>query len=316
MARSANASSSIGHRQEPDREPDRIPRAPGGDYKIQVIGAGRGSLRDFYYAVLRWRWSFTLGTIALAYLAANAIFALGYLWTDGVANMRSGSFKDAFFFSVQTMGTIGYGTLFPRSDAANILVVAESICGLLLTALTAGLVFAKFSRSSAHLMFSREAVIGDFLGARTLSFRISNVRGNQLVNAEIRVVAVRTEMLPSGKPFYRMLDLTLTRARALSLSRSWSVLHVIDAGSPLFGATQESLLAEEVELQVLVVGLDDIFMQTVHAGHRYLARQILWNHRHVDILSETPTGDLLLDLSKFHDVEPITDLAVGLETSS
>ena len=307
MGRSAKATSSLAQPQEPDREPVRPPRAPGEDYAIQVIGAGRGSLRDFYYAVLRWRWSVTLGTIALAYLAANAIFALGYLWTDGVANMRPGSFKDAFFFSVQTMGTIGYGTLFPRSDAANILVVAESICGLLLTALTAGLVFAKFSRSSAHLMFSREAVIGDFLGARTLSFRISNVRGNQLVNAEIRVVVVRTEMLASGKPFYRMLDLTLTRARALSLSRSWSVFHVIDAGSPLFGATAESMLAEEVELQVLVVGLDDIFMQTVHAGHRYLARQILWNHRHVDILSETPTGDLLLDLRKFHDVEPITE---------
>jgi inward rectifier potassium channel len=266
--------------------------------------------------VLRWPWSLTLALIATTYLTANGLFALAYFATGGVANMPPGSLKDAFFFSVQTMGTIGYGVLYPKSDAANLLVVAESIFGLLLTALSAGLVFAKFSRSSAHLMFSREAVIGPMStsasasastsasGRTTLSFRISNVRGNQLVNAEIRVAMLRTELEANGKPFYRMLELTLTRPRAMSLSRSWTVIHLIDPASPLWGETAETLDTKEVELHVMVLGLDDIFMQTVHAAHRYMARQILWGYRHADVLSELPNGDLLLDLRRFHDVEP------------
>jgi inward rectifier potassium channel len=292
--------------------------SPQPDYQIQVVGAGHGSWRDAYHAVLRWPWSLTLALIATTYLTANALFALAYFATGGVANMPPGSLKDAFFFSVQTMGTIGYGVLYPKSDAANVLVVAESIIGLLLTALSAGLVFAKFSRSSAHLMFSREAVIGPTTttsaststsgsdpGQSTLSFRISNVRGNQLVNAEIRVAMLRTEIEGNGKPFYRMLELTLTRPRAMSLSRSWTVLHPIDPSSPLWGETAESLATKEVELHVMVIGLDDIFMQTVQAAHRYMARQILWGYRHADVLSELPNGDLLLDLRRFHDVEAI-----------
>jgi len=279
-------------------------RAASADYQIRVIGVSRASLQDLYHAVLRWRWSATLGMIATVYLAANALFALAYVGIGGIANMAPGSFKDAFFFSVQTMCTIGYGVLVPRSDAANAVVVVESIFGLLLTALSAGLVFAKFSRSTAHLMFSREAVIGAMNGQKTLSFRISNMRGNRIVNAEIRVVVVRTEVTREGKSFYRMLDLRLARDRALSLQRSWTVLHTIDASSPLHGRTAESLAAEEAELHVLVVGLDDIFMQTVHAGHRYRSVQILWNHHHVDVLSDTPGGDVLLDMRRFHEVEP------------
>jgi inward rectifier potassium channel len=243
--------------------------------------------------------------IAASYLAANALFALGYLWTGGVANMAPGSFKDAFFFSVQTMGTIGYGAVFPRSDAANGLVVGESLTGLLLTALATGLVFAKFSRSTARFVFTRQAVIGPLSGIATLSFRLGNARSNQIVNAEIRVVLIRTERSAGGKPFYRMLDLALTRERALTLSRSWTVLHPIDERSPLRGETAASLAEKEAELLVMVVGLDDTFMQQVHASHRYFARQILWNHRHADVLSETDTGDLVLDLRKFHDVAPV-----------
>jgi len=287
----------VGRRQPPEAERP--------SYKIRVIGASHGSLRDLYHAVLRWRWSTTLAAIALAFLTVNALFALGYLWCDGVAHMAVGSFRDAFYFSVQTMGTIGYGAMYPQSDAANRLVVAEALASLLLTALTAGLVFAKFSRSTARLVFSREAVVGPMNGVPTLSFRVGNARGNQIVNAELRVVLVRTEVTTEGKTFYRMLDLVLTRDRALSLSRSWVVLHIIDDASPLRGETEASLRDKEVELQVMVVGMDDAFMQTVHAAHRYEARQVLFDHRHVDVLSETANGDLVLDLHRFHDVEPI-----------
>jgi inward rectifier potassium channel len=194
--------------------------------------------------------------------------------------------------------------MFPDSTAANLVVTAESISGLTLTALATGLVFAKFSRSTAMLIFSDNAVISPVNGVPTLTFRLGNVRGNQIVDAQIKVVLIRTELTSEGKTFYRMLDLDLTRQRALSLSRSWNVVHVIDAASPLHGETPDSLAAKEVELQVLVIGLDDATMQTVHGGHRYFARDILWGHRLADVLSETPDGHLLLDLRKFQGVEP------------
>jgi inward rectifier potassium channel len=114
---------------------------------------------------------------------------------------------------------------------------------------------------------------------------------------------IRTEHGAGGSTFYRMLDLKPTRERALSLSRSWSVQHTIDRDSPLHGETPRSLVEKEIELQVLVVGLDDIFMQTVHAQHRYFTDQIVWGARHADVLSETPDGHLMLDLTKFHHVE-------------
>lgn len=273
------------------------------NYQIRVLGAGRPTWRDIYYVILRWPWSVTVGVIALAYLAANALFALGYVWTGGVANLTPGSFKQSFFFSVQTMGTIGYGAAFPRSDAANGLMVAESLTGLLLTALGTGLVFAKFSRSTARFIFTREVVIGPMNGVPTMSFRLGNARANQIVNAEIHVNLVRTERTTEGHTFYRMADVPLARERAVTLSRSWTVLHTIDERSPLHGETAATLAAKEAELLVMVVGLDDTFMQQVHVSHRYFARQILWNHRHVDILSETESGDMVLDLRKFHQVE-------------
>ena len=280
-------------------------RPQGADYSIVVIGDKRSPLRDFYHSLLRRPWWVTIATISAAFLVANALFAGVFLLTGGVVHAGERSFTNAFFFSVQTMGTIGYGAMYPESPAANFVVVIESIVSLLLTALSTGLVFAKFSRSTARIVFSDNAVIWPVNGGvPTLMFRMGNLRGNQIVDAQIRVVFTRTERNPDGSTFYRMLDLKLTRERALSLSRSWSALHPITSDSPLFGQTPDSCLAAEVELQVMVVGLDDVTMQPVHAAHRYLASKILWGARHADILSESPDGNLLLDLRKFNVVEP------------
>jgi inward rectifier potassium channel len=277
---------------------------PGADYSVRVIGQRPTPVRDFYHAMVRLPWWVTIAGIIVSFLVANALFALAYLGTGGLVHARPGSFVDAFFFSVQTMGTIGYGQLYPASVAANVLVVAESITGLLLAALYTGLVFAKFSRSTARLAFTDKAVISLMDGTPTLMLRLGNERGNQIVDARIRAVMVRTEKTAEGGTFYRMVDLPLQRERALSLSRSWSVLHPIGPNSPLYGETPESLAAKDVELQVLVIGLDDITMQTIHGAHRYFARQIVWGARHADILSEGDDGDLVLDLRKFQDVEP------------
>ena len=278
-------------------------RAPGADYEIRVVGDRHAPLRDFYHALLRLPWWATIAAISGAFLVANALFAVVFVVIGGVTHAAPSSFRDAFFFSVQTMGTIGYGAMFPDSTAANIVVVIESIVSLLLTALSTGLVFAKFSRSTARFVFTRRAVISPVNGVPTLAFRLGNERGNEIVNAQIRLVMVRTEQTPEAGTFYRMLDLRPTRERALSLSRSWNVLHTIDASSPLAGETPASAAAKEIELTVMVIGIDDISMQTVHASHRYYAKDIVWGARMADVLSETPDGHLLLDLAKFHDVE-------------
>jgi inward rectifier potassium channel len=279
-------------------------RLPGADYEIHVVGDSRKPLRDFYYALLLLPWRATLATIALGFLGANAIFALGYLLTGGIANARPGAFADAFYFSVQTMGTIGYGAMYPETAAANALVVLESIVSLTLTALATGLVFAKFSRPTARVAFSREAVIHPLNGQPTLAIRVGNERGNRIVDLQLRCMVSRTERTAEGHTFYRSIDLKLVRERALSLSRSWTMLHTIDAQSPFHGATPASIAAEELELHVMIVGLDDTTMQTVHASHVYFAPNIHWNRRHADVLTENPDGSLVLDLSKFHDTRP------------
>jgi inward rectifier potassium channel len=203
------------------------------------------------------------------------------------------------------MGTIGYGAMYPTSTAANLLVVFESIVSLVVTALATGLVFAKFSRPSARIMFSKQVVISQMNGVPTLMFRIGNERGNRIVDAQLRAMVSRDEITKEGHRIYRLLDLKLVRERTLSLSRSFSVMHVIDETSPFHGQDAKSIAEQDFELSVMLVGLDDISMQTIHASYLYFVPQILWNMRHTDILTEQADGSFILDLNKFHDVEDV-----------
>jgi len=279
-------------------------REPGADYEVRIVGGRRTPLRDFYHALLELPWWATIATLSGAFLAANAAFAVAYMLVGGVEHAARGSFLDAFFFSVQTMGTIGYGAMFPGSTWANAIVVIESIVSLILTAVSTGLVVAKFSRPTARVVFTRHAVISPLEGTPTLMFRLGNERGNRIVDARIHVVLYRTERLDGGRTHYRQFDLPLRRERALSLTRSLSLFHLIDRSSPLRGETPESAAANEIELHVMVIGLDDVSMQTVHADHTYYAKDIVWGARLADVLSELPDGHLLLDLRRFHDIAP------------
>jgi inward rectifier potassium channel len=271
---------------------------------VRVVGVRRTPFRDFYHLFLRAHWTGALGTIVAVDLVLNGLFALAYLVTGGIANARPGSFTDAFYFSVQTLGTLGYGAMYPVSQAANLVVVVESMTGLLGTALATGLVFAKFSHSAARIAFTRHVVIGPMDGVPTLMLRVGNERGNSIVEATARVSMVRTEKTKEGSTFYRLYELRLARERSQAVNRSWTILHSIVEGSPLFGATPESLARDEVELMVSLAGIDDTSMQPVHAAHRYSDAEILWGARHADVLSEASDGTLVLDIGKFHDVVP------------
>lgn len=271
------------------------------NYQIRVVGAPRTPLRDFYHALLQLQWPATVGFITAVYVVVNALFAVFYYAVGGIEHVDPGSFVDAFYFSVQTMGTIGYGYMYPATHAANALVVVESTVSLVLTALATGLVFAKFSRPTARLMFSERITISPMNGVPTLSFRLGNQRKNRIVEATIRVVMLRSERTLEGKDFYRSTDLKLTRER-FSLTRSWNVLHVVDEKSPLFKDTPESLIEDGVEFVVSVSGLDDTWMQTVHAQHSYPAEMVMYGYRLKDVLTEE--GNIItLDLTHFHEVE-------------
>jgi inward rectifier potassium channel len=284
------------------------PRTQTTETGVTVIGAPRTTLRDFYYLFLKVRWSVAIGVIVVAYLALNALFAVAYLAAGGVTNARVGSFWDALCFSVETMGTIGYGAMYPASAAANAIMIAESVTSLVITAVATGLIFAKFSRSSARIAFSRLAVIGPMDGVPTLMLRVGNERGNQILEATIRVALVRTEITKEKMKFYRMYDLRLTRERSPAMSRSWTVLHPIDRDSPLFGATPASVLRDEIELIVNLVGTDDTSLQPVHARRRYQEHEILWGARHADILTEDADGNIVVDVRRFHDTNPTEPL--------
>lgn len=272
------------------------------DEGIVVIGATAHPLRDAYHSLLRMRWPGVLLTIAGLFVAANAVFAVLYMLAGGIAGAREGSLRDAFFFSVQTIGTVGYGAMYPTSTTANLLVMAESIVGVILTALATGIVFARFSQTTSRLAFTSKACIGPMDGVPTVMVRVGNDGQSMIFEATIRVTMTRTVVTKEGVTFYRMVDLPLTRERSLALSRSWTVMHVIDEKSPLFGLTPERCVREEIEITASVVGTDDTSLQPVHARRRYETKDIAWGARPADVLSELPDGRLALDVRKFDEV--------------
>lgn len=270
---------------------------------VVIVGDRPKPTQDLYHLWLRTTWPRALLVIAAVYLAVNALFAVAYLTIGGVANSR-GDFFDSMFFSIETMGTIGYGEMSPATRAAHTIVMLESVTSLLLTALATGLVFAKFSLPMSRLAFSSKLTISPMNGVPTLALRVGNERSNVIAEARIRLGFVYTEISQEGVLMYRLEDLKLVRDTTQALTRSWTVMHVIDQSSPLYGMTPETLVTREVEFFASVVGTDDTSLQPVHSRHRYLDSDVVWGARHVDILSELPDGQLQMDVRKFDLVMP------------
>lgn len=283
----------------------RKERIPIGDYEFHIVGGRPVGLRDLYHGLLRVRWWIAMAAIIVAYLALNVLFAGFYLVEGGIHNARPDSFGDAFFFSVQTMGTIGYGAMYPETLIANFLVVAESIIGLLAVALATGLVYARFSLTRARVVFSSRVAIGPMDGVPTLMIRLGNERRrNQIVDAHFRLTLSQTTRTSEGVVMYRSLDLQLVRDRAPIMTRSWTVQHRITEDSPLFGQTPESIHSAETELSLALSGVDETSLHPIHARKLWFDRDIVWGARLADVLSETDEGNMLLDLRRFHDLEP------------
>jgi inward rectifier potassium channel len=260
-------------------------------------------LGDLYHFLISGSWPRLLGVLVVLFVAANALFALGYVAVPGsVANARPGSFGDAFFFSVQTMATIGYGGMLPRTVYANVLVTVEALVGLVGLALVTGLAFAKFSRPTARVLFSRVAVIAPHEGVPSLMFRMANARGNNIAEAHLHAVLARNEVTVEGETMRRFYELELVRRQSVLFQLSWTAIHPITERSPLHGARAADLAAIEAELVVSVSGFDETFAQTIHARHRYPAGEIVWGARFADILRRRSDGSRYIDYTAFHEI--------------
>jgi inward rectifier potassium channel len=257
---------------------------------------------DLYHLLLTASWLKLIAIVTVVFAFANLLFGLGYYFGGGIENARSGSFLDMFFFSVQTMATIGYGKMAPASLLANILASLEALFGLLAFAMMTGLVFAKFSLPSARVRFSRHALISNRDGVPSLMFRMANMRANRIVEAAVHVVFARQETTLEGDEVRRFYDLTLTRNRSALFALTWTAVHQIVEGSPLFGITREDFEAHSSEIVVSLTGLDETFSQTVHARHSYGFDDIAWGARFMDVIVVDATGRRDVDYSHFDDL--------------
>ena len=264
--------------------------------------------RDWYHWMLTLGWTKLIGIVAGVYVLINLMFAgLYFLDPGGITHARENSFTDCFFFSVQTLSTVGYGGMTPKSLYANGIVTIECLVSMLSVGLITGLMFSRFSRPSARVMFSHYTVIGPYEGLPTLTFRAANRRGNQILQAEVRVTLLRNEKTLEGESLRRVHDLKLVRHYSPFFNLTWTIRHQIDKDSPLYGETPESIAASETEILVLLSGIDDVFGQPVHSRFAFNHEEILFNHRFMSMFGRDERNRPIIDYRKFDKVEPVPE---------
>jgi inward rectifier potassium channel len=266
---------------------------------------GSGLARDAYHFLRTATWTRLLVLMAGLWLSINLFFAAILYFGDAtIMNATPGSFLDRFWFSIQTMATIGYGYMVPMDPLAHTVVTIESFVGILITAMATGLFFAKFSTPIAKVLFSNVAVIADHEGQRTLMIRMANGRATAIVEATARLTMTRDETLADGRRFRRIHELRLTRTTSPVFALSWTIFHAIDEESPLFGLAPDELRTSLASLIVTFTGVDDILATPVHTRHAYSFEDLRFDEQFVDILIDEPDGSRYLDFTRFHDTRP------------
>lgn len=211
-----------------------------------------------------------------------------------------------FYFSIETLATVGYGDMHPQTDYGHAVATVEIFTGMCLLAVMTGLIFARFSQPKARFVFARHPVVGTLNGQPTLMIRIANARHNTVSQATARLWLFRVEHTRERGQFRRYYELALARQEHPMFSLSWTLMHVIDETSPLHDMTEDSFADDEDTLVLNVGGIDDNTAQRLHARQVYSRHDILWRHHYRDITSLSERGRLLLDYTKFHDVEAET----------
>jgi inward rectifier potassium channel len=271
---------------------------------------------DTYNWLISMSWKKFLFIILIAYLVVNTLFATLYV-SIGIEHLKGADgisprdhFFDAFFFSAQTISTVGYGHISPDGFATSCLAAFESMLGLLAFALATGLLYGRFSRPTAKVVYSPNMVIAPYKKIKGLMFRLANLRNNQLIEIEVQVVMSYNELV-DGKKIRRFYPLELERAKIGLLTLSWTVVHPIDEHSPIFEKTAEELADAEVEILVLLKAFDDTFSQTVHTRTSYRDEDIIHNAKFSSIFSRDGNGRTTLDLSRIGSTELLAETAVN-----
>jgi inward rectifier potassium channel len=276
-----------------------------GQFEFLKLNAGRHEWRDTYHWVLSLSWARFAAFISCAYLAINLFFAFLYsIGGNCVAEMEPGSFGAAFFFSVQTLATVGYGHMYPVTLYGHIVTTIEIMAGMFWLAVITGLIFVRFSRPSARIEFTRHVVIGPFNGRPTLMLRVANLRHHSMVEAEFRIMLSRDERILEDDAFRRFYTLKLDFDRLIVFPAALTLRHTIDETSPLYGATPESLRASDSHLVASIVCIETVIPAAVQTQHDYSWRDVRFNQRFVEIYTDRDEGQITVDYGRLHDTEP------------
>lgn len=281
------------------------------------VGASRFSWDDPYYLVLSMSWQAFIALVVALLVGVNLVFAaLYWLAPDAVANAKPGDFADAFFFSVETLATVGYGVMSPATRYGHTVATVEIFAGMFLTALVTGAFFARFARPKPRLIFSDAAVIAPYEGGWALMVRVASRRLHAISEVRGRISYLRTYHLADGGTFRRFFDLKLVRSENPVLTLSWTLIHPIDEESPLFQMTEAQLKDEGPSLLVSISGFDEAISSSINDRHNYRPGDIRMGHVFTHILQDMDDGAIQIDLTRIHDTVPAPQgQAVGLSDS-
>jgi inward rectifier potassium channel len=282
-----------------------------GSFNVKRTGLRFWSSFSAYHAMLTMPWWQFFGATAILYLLVNASFAAAYLACGPGAlgseslGMENHTYLRAFFFSVQTLSTIGYGQVVPIGTPANTLVTLEALVGLLGFAIITGLLFARFSRPTAKMLFSRHALIAPYQDITGLEFRVANARSNELIEVSAKVLLSRFELV-DGVRTRRYYQLELERSGVSFLPLTWTVVHPIDTRSPMYQETPDSLRQSQSEFLVLLSGFDETFSATVHTRTSYIPDEVLWGYKFANafLISTAANKKVGVDMRQFDKVQP------------
>jgi inward rectifier potassium channel len=283
-----------------------------GSFNVRRDGLRFWESLSAYHYLLTISWSKFLAIVSGLFLITNTMFALLFVACGDGALMRAtglptlGRFPDAFFFSVETLATIGYGHIAPVTMAANVVMTVESLIGLLAFAVVAGFVFARFARPTARIRFSRNAVVAPYRDGKAFMFRIVNQRSSQLVNLYAQVLLSRRKQGGKTKVDREFIPLRLERDSVVFFPLAWTIVHPIDETSPLRHWTGEDLIDCDAEFLVLLNGFEETFSQNVHTRSSYAAEEIVWGARYRNMFNPPDEeGEISVDIRRLDEIERV-----------
>lgn len=290
-----------------------------GSFNVVRDGLNPLSSMSLYHWLLTISWPKFLAFITGSYVAINTLFAFAFLLLgtgalqSSAGNFAGQPFYRAFFFSVDTFATIGYGNIIPVGVAANTLVTIEALLNIVGVALATGVIFARFSRPSTRIIYSRNAIVAPYRDKMALEFRIANARSSQLIDVQIQAILTKIEQV-GGSAVRKFYELTLERNRVVFFPLSWTVVHPIDSASPMWGLTRTDLVNGDAELLVLLIGTDETVSQTVHSRSSYQADEIVWGAKFANMFMRTEAEGIIgMNLSRIHDIEPVIRSEPGVQ---